>query len=91
MSQDIKRARAQVATNTRHHGADAPETIEAKRSLKAAKLEQAIAQEVDAAPPLTVEQKARLTRVLWGSPTIGGLYNAVSALADEALRPKAAR
>ena len=51
----------------RHHGPDAPVTKDAARDLRAAKLERAIREAVEAAPPLSDEQRSRLSAILRGS------------------------
>jgi len=51
----------------RHHGADAPVTKDAARDLRAARLELAIREAVDAAPPLNDEQRSRLSAILRGN------------------------
>ena len=48
----------------RHHGADDPATVEARRELKAVSAEEYIKQLVDDAPPLTPEQRDRLATLL---------------------------
>lgn len=60
----VHAARARVAVLTRHQGPDAPQTIEAKRELRAANLEAHIREAVDADPPLTAEQRDRLALLL---------------------------
>lgn len=88
---ETTRARAKVAALTRSRGAEDAELQNAQRDLAEANIKAAIAKNVAAAPPLTPEQKARITRALWGAPTERGLYSAVSALADEALTRGGAR
>ncbi len=63
---DVRSARARVAINTRHHGAEAPQTQNAQRDLAAARIVAAIQKNVAAAPPLTPEQRDRLHRMLNG-------------------------
>lgn len=48
----------------RHHGADAPVTLEAARDLRAASLAEYITRRVAEAPPLTAEQVERLRGLL---------------------------
>lgn len=58
----VRRARARLAGTVKHHP-DADVT-HLRRELKAAKLEQAIRAAVDAAPPLTDDQRSRLAGLL---------------------------
>lgn len=62
----VHTARARVAGLTRHQGPDSPRTLEAQRDLRAARLEEHIRRTVDAAPPLTAEQRDRLAVLLRG-------------------------
>lgn len=62
-------ARARVAINTRHHGADSPEVVEARRDLAAARIEDYIARTVAAAPPLSDQQRMHLARLLLADST----------------------
>lgn len=64
--------RARVASLTRSRPADDPDLIAARQSLKAARLEDYIRRTVDAAPPLTPEQREKLALLLHG----GGLNGA---------------
>lgn len=59
----VARLRARKAAITRHHGPDA-DTADLDRELKAASLEDHIRRVVDAAPPLTEEQRTRLALLL---------------------------
>ena len=59
---------SRVGIHTRHHGADAPETHQARRDLAAARLEQFIKRTVDTAPPLSPEQRDRLALLLGAAP-----------------------
>ena len=61
---ELARTRSRVATATRL--GNAAEVEQAKRDHAAAKLEDYIARVVDAAPPLTVEQRDRLAALLRG-------------------------
>lgn len=61
---DILNERARVAALTRSRAADDPELVDARRNLAAAKLEDYIRRVVDEAPPLTGEQRDRLTAAL---------------------------
>jgi hypothetical protein len=59
--------RARYAALTRSRPADDPDLIDARRNLRAARLEDAIRAAVAAAPPLTDEQRTRLAAILRGS------------------------
>lgn len=52
--------RARVAGLSRDRAPDDPDLLAAKRDLRATRLEDHIRQVVDAAPPLTEEQRERL-------------------------------
>ncbi len=56
--------RARVAALSRSRPADDPDLLDARRNLRAAKAEEYIKKLVDAAPPLTDEQTARLAVLL---------------------------
>lgn len=58
--------RGRIAALTRSRAADDPELIAARQGLKAARLEDYIRRTVDAAPPLTAEQRDRLALLLRG-------------------------
>jgi hypothetical protein len=58
--------RARVASLTRSRTPDDPDLIAARRNLRAARLEDYIRRTVDAAPPLTAEQRDRLALLLRG-------------------------
>jgi hypothetical protein len=61
-----RRRRSRVANNLRHHP-DRPELVEDdQRILKADALERHIRAMVDEWPPLTAEQRSRLTLLLHG-------------------------
>lgn len=55
-----------IAAVTRHNGPHDPRLPELQRDLRAAELEDHIRQLVDAAPPLTAEQRLRLAGLLVG-------------------------
>lgn len=59
-------ARARLAALERHRTTDDPAVIDARGELQAAKLEDHIRRVVDAAPPLTDDQKSRLRALLGG-------------------------
>ena len=61
--------RAVLAHRTRELGRDHPQVDEARRDFKAARLAAHIAKIVDAAPPLTAEQRDRLATLLRPSVT----------------------
>lgn len=58
--------RAKLASITRHHPDDADRIAEARRDLRAARLEDHVRDAVAAAPPLTAEQRRRLAALLNG-------------------------
>ncbi len=76
----VTHERARVANASRFHGPDAPETALARRDLRAANLEAAIRRELDAAPSLTTQQKARLRALL--SPASGTAERLAAARLD---------
>ena len=60
--------RARVASLSRSRPHDDPDLLDARRDLRAARLEDYIRRVVDTAPPLTGEQRARLAGLLAGGP-----------------------
>ncbi len=56
--------RARVASLSRSRTPDDPDLIAARRNLRAERLADYIQRTVDAAPPLTAEQRARLAGLL---------------------------
>lgn len=62
-----KAKRARLASLTRSRAVDDPALVDARRDLKAARLEDHIQRIVDAAPPLTPEQRDRLASILRGA------------------------
>ncbi len=61
-------SRARVGALSRDRSPDDPILIAARRDLRAARLEDYITRTVDAAPPLTPEQRDRLAVLLRGAP-----------------------
>ncbi len=59
--------RARVASLTRSRTPDAPDLLDARRQLRTERLADYITRTVDAAPPLTAEQRDRLAVLLRGS------------------------
>lgn len=59
--------RARVAALSRSRAADDPDLTDARRDLRAARAEEYIRELVDAAPPLTDEQRHRLSTLLYPS------------------------
>lgn len=62
--------RGRVAALTRSRPADDPELIEARRSLKLARLEDYITKQVNEWPPLTEDQKIKVSSLL--TPSLDG-------------------
>ena len=58
--------RARVAYLSRSRTPDDPELVDARRNMRAERLAEHIKRTVDAAPPLTVEQRDRLALLLRG-------------------------
>jgi hypothetical protein len=56
--------RARLASLTRSRSADDPDLIDARRRLKALRLEEHVARVVAEAPPLTAEQRDRIAALL---------------------------
>ncbi|GAB7004384.1 hypothetical protein JCM18899A_18570 [Nocardioides sp. AN3] len=56
--------RARIASLTRSRTPDDPELLDARRNLRAARLEEYIKRVVDEAPELTAEQRDRLASLL---------------------------
>ena len=63
---DVLHYRGKQAALTRSRSADDPELLDAKRDLRAAKLEAEIRRTVDAAPQLSAIQRQRLAALLTG-------------------------
>lgn len=62
----ISHNRAKAAALTRSRDPNDPEFLDARRQLAAAVLERHVAKVVALAPPLTEEQKSRISTLLWG-------------------------
>jgi hypothetical protein len=58
--------RARVAALTRSRTSDDPDLLAARRDLKAQRLEDHIREVVESAPPLSAEQRCRLSLILRG-------------------------
>ena len=58
--------RARVASLTRSRTPDDPDLLDARRKLRTERLADYIARTVDAAPPLTADQRDRLALLLRG-------------------------
>lgn len=56
--------RARIAGLSRDRRPDDPELVDARRNLKALRLEDAVAKAVAEAPPLTSEQRDRIAALL---------------------------
>jgi hypothetical protein len=61
---DWTHRRARVAALSRDRAADDPDLLDARRDLRAARLEDYIRKLVDCAPPLTPDQRDRLAVLL---------------------------
>lgn len=57
--------RAKVASLSRVRSADDPDLIEARRDLKASRLEDAAREAAESLPPLTDEQARRIAAILY--------------------------
>ncbi len=64
---DTLSARARKAALTRHRNGDDPALVDAARDLAAANIGSYIKRVVDAAPPLTAQQRDKLALLLRGS------------------------
>jgi hypothetical protein len=67
-----KTDRARVAALSRSRTVDDPALIDARRNLRAERLEDYISKTLATAPPLTNEQRERLALLLHGSLPNGG-------------------
>jgi hypothetical protein len=63
--------RARVASLSRSRTPDDPDLVNARRNLRAARLEEAVRRAVDAAPELTPEHRERLAALLRPAPDAG--------------------
>ena len=71
-STESRRQRAKLGRATREHGPKSPEAANARRDFNAARIEDHIRALVADAPPLTVEQRTRIVRLLKaGRPNAG--------------------
>ncbi len=61
---DWKSPRGRVAALSRSRQPDDPDLVAARQELRAARLADQIQRTIDAAPPLSAEQRARLARLL---------------------------
>jgi hypothetical protein len=68
-SPEARALSASIAATTRWH--PDRDTTDLARDLRAARLEEHIRAAVDAAPPLTAEQRDRLAQLLRGAPAAG--------------------
>ena len=64
---DVAHYKAKVAALSRDRRPDDPDLLSARRNLRAACLAGYISKTVDAAPPLTIEQRDRLAALLRGA------------------------
>ena len=68
-SSDVCHYRARVGALSRDRLPDDPEFVEARRNLAAANLEATVLKVITSAPPLTTEQRERITELLKGANT----------------------
>jgi hypothetical protein len=68
---DVAALRARHAALARYRPADDPALVEARRDLRAARLQHAVSEAVAAAPPLTGEQRRRIAALLTGGGARG--------------------
>ncbi len=68
----VTKARSRVANTAKNHPTDVEAITEARRDLAVAKIEAYVKRVVDAAPPLTDEQRDRLALLLRGPSDSGG-------------------
>lgn len=61
---DWKSPRGRVAALSRSRHPDDPDLVAARQELRTARLADQIQRTIDAAPPLSAEQRARLARLL---------------------------
>jgi hypothetical protein len=66
VSQTTRHYRGRVAALTRSRAGNDPELVDAKLKLRETRLAEYIQQTVDEAPPLTEEQRTRLSLLLRG-------------------------
>jgi hypothetical protein len=64
--------RARVAALSRSRGADDPDLVAARRNLAAERLAHYIERTVSTAPPLSAEQRRRLSAILNGGGRLAG-------------------
>lgn len=70
MPTSLRAAAGRAAATERWSGPEAPATLDARRDLRAAQLEQHIARVVAEAPPLTEHQRDRLATLLLNTPNV---------------------
>lgn len=68
----FKTLRGRFSNMVRHHGPESPETITAKRDMKAARIAEWVARELEDAPPLTNAQLGRISSILYSGRRGGG-------------------
>ena len=64
MSSSWTKERAKIASLSRSRSADDPEIIEARRNLKAIRLEEYVLRVISEAPALTAEQSSKIAALL---------------------------
>ena len=67
-SDPVHVARSLLARTVAKHGRGSPESLDAKRALKAAMLEREIARSTSEAPTLTAEQCQRIATLVLSAP-----------------------
>jgi len=67
-----KHERARIASLSRSRPADDPDLLEARRNLRAIRLQEYVEKVVAEAPPLTDEQRHRIAQLLAPNVVVGG-------------------
>ena len=70
ISEPVAHERARIASLTRSRRPDDPDLIEARRNLRAIRIEEYVRRTLADAPPLTDQQRARIAGLL--APADGG-------------------
>lgn len=64
MPNSVRRASGKLAISTRYKGENHPDTVEARRDWAFTNIREHVQKIVDAAPPLTPSQRARISAAL---------------------------